>query len=360
MQTLADPFGPLKPCNRINRYPSRETNKMRNWISRSVVDVSCLLLLSAMLAGDSPEVFAQGVVPGTGQKVDGAGDDFEDENWTFPIQRPKSSYNIDKRVREPIGVSSNGVWFESRKRGGPDIIERVPTPKGGLPGSKGAMRMQSLYTGVPNAPSHTSQQDDLITDMSSAFGYGIPVEWSPSVVVRVYLPPFEKWEDATDTSFGFRASVSGIGPTKEKYRIRRLFRRSRVMTRMVRKYDTFYPGMFIQFNSKTDEGVEKDSAVFIIRGDDSGGDFMGPEITKTGWWTLGMSFTADGRVHYYAKPGVDDLRAADHIGSHFSQSVRCQRFNTIFFNICNQDNGRNWSTEWIIDDPSLYVHRTSE
>ena len=31
-----------------------------------------------------------------------------------------------------------------------------------------------------------------------------------------------------------------------------------------------------------------------------GQDFAGPHITTPGWWTLGMSFSPDGQVHYYA------------------------------------------------------------
>jgi hypothetical protein len=31
--------------------------------------------------------------------------------------------------------------------------------------------------------------------------------------------------------------------------------------------------------------------------------------------------------------------------------------NTFFFNIVNNDDGRTWSTKWIIDDPELYVLR---
>ena len=83
------------------------------------------------------------------------------------------------------------------------------------------------------------------------------------------------------------------------------------------------------------------------------------EMDKTGWWTLGISFTADGRAHYYASPGVDDLTEKDHVASHYPQSVRVQYFNSVYFNVCNQDNGK-WSTEWIVDDPSVYALKTLE
>src|SRR4029079_11707272 len=187
-------------------------------------------------------------------------------------------------------------------------------------------------------------------------GGAIPVSWNPSMTVRVCLPPFEKWEQRTGASFGWRASGTGYGPLEEEDspepRKRNWFTgRLRPLGSGV---DNFYPGMFIQFNSKKTTGKEKDSASFIIRGN-SYGDFMGPEITEPGWWTLGMSFTGDGRVHYYAHKGVDDLTAKDHIASHFSQGVTCHRLNTMFFNLVNMDDGRTWSTPWVIDDPSFYT-----
>jgi hypothetical protein len=78
-------------------------------------------------------------------------------------------------------------------------------------------------------------------------------------------------------------------------------------------------------------------------------------ITKTGWYTLGMSVTPDGMIHYYAKPGVTPLTQGDHLVSKLAYGVRVENFNTMFFNIVNQDDGRTWSTEWIVDDPEIYV-----
>ena len=67
-----------------------------------------------------------------------------------------------------------------------------------------------------------------------------------------------------------------------------------------------------------------------------------------------MSFTPDGRVHYFARPGVEDLTAEDHITSQSPYSFNCERLDTFFFNVVSGDNG-NWSTPWIIDDPKLFV-----
>lgn len=324
----------------------------------------CGAVLATLTGG---EVCAQVIVPGTGEII--AGEDFEDENWSFTVNWPKSSYNIDKTVREPVGYANNGIFFESRKRGMPDIMKRVPTPEGGLSGSQGALRMQTLWTGVPGRPSFRTQQDDALMDFSSQFNGAIPVSWGPSAVVRVYLPPFEEWDAHSGTTFGMRTSVTGIGPEEpEEWEVEEFIRRKQRQSRGFlglfksrqpvnkRVQDRFYPGMWIHFTSKAD-GYPQDSAHFIIRGNEFNQDFRGPEITQTGWWTLGISFSPDGRAHYFASPGVDDLKPEDRIASAYPQSVQCQYFNTLFFNVCNQDTGKDWSTEWIIDDPSVYVVR---
>ncbi|HID21666.1 MAG TPA: hypothetical protein EYP14_04615 [Planctomycetaceae bacterium] len=316
--------------------------------TRALTIRSMLPIALATLAMLTSPAWGQIVVPGTGERI--AWDDFEDENWEFTHNFPKSSRNIDGREREPFGISNNNLWIESAKRGQPDVILRVPTPPGGLPGSKGAMLMRTLYSGIPNTTSLKFQQDDLIMRLSSQVG-AIPTSWYPSVVVRVYLPPFDEWENRTGASFGFRADVVGTKWEQPKRRGIFFIRRRKMVSH------TYWPGMFIQFNSKTDPQYDEDSAVFIIRGDDSGRDFLGPYITQTGWWTLGMSFTPDGRVHYFASPGVDRLTMKDHIASHAPYYSKCKTFNTIFFNVCSANDGEHYSTTWIVDDPELYVIR---
>jgi hypothetical protein len=118
--------------------------------------------------------------------------------------------------------------------------------------------------------------------------------------------------------------------------------------------------MFIDFFSKDGKGATKreyDSAAIRIRANQRGGEFVGKQITKTGWWTLGMSVTPDGQVHYYAKPGVEDLTKEDYITSQFPYGKQALQFQTFFFNVCNGDDDQTWSTEFIIDDPRLYLAR---
>ncbi len=79
------------------------------------------------------------VIPGTGIKLTNVGDDFEDTDWKFYTNLPKSSKEQDERTRFPSGKSQNGRWYEGMKRGCPDIVQRVPTPTGGLAGSEGSL-----------------------------------------------------------------------------------------------------------------------------------------------------------------------------------------------------------------------------
>jgi hypothetical protein len=190
------------------------------------------------------------------------------------------------------------------------------------------------------------QQDDLLVSVRPRLGHNIPVSQTPNVVVRVYLRPFDEWENRTGASFGFRAELQTTKVEKKKG----LF-----SLRTKRVTEPYWPGMFIQFNSKTSPRFEEDSAVILVRGDNNGREFTGPKITEPGWWTLGMSFTPDGRSHFYASPGVDDLTVDDHIGSSFPYGYRAESFNTFFFNVVNQDDGHTWSTAWIVDETALYL-----
>ncbi len=72
---------------------------------------------------------------------------------------------------------------------------------------------------------------------------------------------------------------------------------------------------------------------------------------------MGMSVTPDGMVHYYASPGVDELTEEDYITSQYPYDYRAERFRTFFYNVCSADDGRRWSTSFIVDDPKVYVLR---
>lgn len=284
------------------------------------------------------------VVPGSGKRL--VWDNFEDEKWTYDPKFPKSSKNLDKIIRQPLGISSNHLWYESAKRGTPDYVKRVTPPAGGIKGSKGALMIRTLNSGVPGMRSISAQQDDLLFNNHVR---SVSTYESPSVVCHVYMPPFDKWEKNTGSTFGFRAGLTALVYEKKKKKgfFRINFKR--------KKQELFYPGMFIQFNSKADGQNKKDSAIFIIRRDSYGRDFFGPKITKAGWWTLGMSFTGDGRAHYFAKEGIGKLTMKDLIASSSYGGTKLRTFHTMFFNVLSKNDGKSWSTPWVIDDPAIYV-----
>jgi len=281
------------------------------------------------------------LVPGTGQKVSQVGDDFEDPAWEYYPNLPKSAENINDNQYLPGGYAKNGRWFEGIMRGTPDIVRRVETPEGGLPGSTGSLLLRSLHTGISGRASYRMQQDDFICDISERLGGMIPIQQQPNFVVRVFLPPVSKWERRSGPHFAVRAAVDTHTWEHEKG--------GRYWGR-----EMYYPGMFLEFEPAGTNGLDYDTAYIRIRANEHGQDYRGPQIKKTGWWTFGMSFTADGKVHFYAKEGIEDLTEKDHLATHNPYSFRCERFKTFFFNVCNADDGRTWSTPFIIDDATLF------
>jgi len=319
--------------------------------SRSAPVSLLVLLLAIAVAAPAANVFrlATAVVPGTGLKITEMGDDFEDSTWKWHPNGPKSSRNLDRRERLPGGVSENELWYESTYRGRPDLVRQVGTPLGGAVGSKASMLIRTLHSGVPGRRTRTSQQDDLIFGGGSRFGTYIDVKHRPNFRVHVYLPPWKYWDKITDSSLGIRCDVEG---RPWKTLTKKLFTR-----RISTQTKTYWPGFFIQFNSPDDPryGFTEPSALIIMRADERGEDVVGPEIKQPGWWTFGMSFTPDGRVHYYASPGVDPLKSKDRIGSFFPYSCRARKFNSFFFNIVSRNDAKHWSTPWVIDNPYVFV-----
>jgi len=299
---------------------------------------------------------ARGLIPGTGTLIDYVGDNFEDTSWSFINNFPKSSREQDERLRSPTGKSTNGRWIEGPERGQPDHMKVVPNPAGGLAGSQYGLMMRTLNSGIPGYRSNDVQQDDLIANCISRLGMSIPVRDMPSAVVRVYLPPAKQWENRTGPHFGFRISTSTT-VTEMASSGRGFFSSSRSTT----KSEPYWPGIWIHFKSETSRNVNEDSAFLSYRGNRQGRDIRCKEIPadQFGWWTFGISATGDGQIHYYAKQGVEDLTQEDHITSQYPYSYHAERFRTFFFDVCNKNDGKTWSTPFIIDDPQLFVVNSS-
>ena len=294
-----------------------------------------LPILLALLMPAATVLAAKPFVPGTGVFLEDCSDNFEDPNWSYTLRLPKSSQEQDNNERAPGGRSNNGLWHEGAKRGTPDVVKRVPTPPCGIEGSTGALMFATRYSGIPGKITNKQQQDDLLMKFDRKLGRSIPVSWQPSCTVRVYLPPFENWEQRSGPSFGMRADCRGRKPDGST--------------------EPYWPGMFWLFRKANGKSIKQDFAQLTIRSGPRGNDIRSHKVYEPGWWTMGLSFTADGQVHYYASPGVDDLTAEDHLASYFPYGDRCLTFNNFFFNVANWDNGRSWSTSWAIDDPKIFV-----
>jgi hypothetical protein len=276
------------------------------------------------------------LIPGTGLRIAKTGDDFEDEKFLYYPQHPKSSWNIDKEMNVPGGISVNNLWAEGGKRGTPDVVKRIATPPGGIEGSKGSMMIQSLHPAVPGRLSHQEHQDDLLHNVEGVTGTQIPVAWSPNVVCRVYIPAEAQWERRNGATFGYRIGLYGYTPQG--------------------KYDEYWPGIFFHMQrEQTKEGKVKASILSVLRADEFGRDLPGPTFEPSSWCTLGMSMPPDGSVQFFGKPGVEDLTEKDFLGGWHCYSWRAVNFSTFFYNVINLDNGRNWGTPWTVDDAYLYA-----
>jgi hypothetical protein len=287
----------------------------------------CLMLFCGVAIGQ--------VIPGTGLVIVQAGDDFEDPAWTFNHNFPKSSQNLDGNARTPQGVSANGRWEEGLTRGQPDILERVATPTGGLSGSTHCLRVRSQNSGVPGSPSGNPQQDDLIGRIVQISGVGvIPVSRQPSLIARIRIPPPEQWENTVLSALSFRVGVEGTNGLKN------------------------WPGMFFQLNraARTVTLIGRANELnqdFFLTAAFSYDEFLAP---RNGWMTVGLSFTNDGRMHYYAGLGAGSLGAANLLNSRFPGNQPVKQLEYFFSSTVNTDNGSTWSPEFHLDDVRLTVN----
>lgn len=319
----------------------------RLFVAGSLAAASQLLVAGVSAAPPAPpeEQAAKRVapdwvpVPGTGRKMGGLGDDFEDDTWAYHPAGYKSSFDIDKNQRLPGGISSNRLWVEAALRGQPDLVKRVATPPGGIEGSKGSMMLRSLHSGVPGRPSGRVQQDDFLHNTGVMIaGMQMPISWTPNVITRVYMPNFKQWERRQGNSFGFRAGLRATHRKEKEGRI---------------DYEEYWPGFFVFF--QPGNGQTQDAAWVQVRADEYGRDLRGPSLKENCWYTFGMSFTPEGYVHYFMREGVEPLEREDYVVSYRPYGFRPRVFETFFYNTVCMDDGRTWSTPWIIDDSWLYV-----
>ena len=304
----------------------------------------CFVLSGVLLI--STPLFAQ-IVPGTGTKIEYVGDDFEDSEWEFVHNMPKGSHENNERRNGPMGYSRNRRFMEGPERGQPDHMQIIPTPAGGLPGSNNALWVSTLHSGIPGQNTRTVEQDDLIVSCSSRLGTSFRPSETPNCLVRVFFPDPERWEKRNGPHFGFRVGCSttaeqegeglfgifggGMGP------------------------EPYWPGIWVHYRHTGDRRGPAGTAFLAVRGDSRGRDVRVGEMEQFGWWTFGITVSPDGMVHYYASPGVDPLTASDRLTSQMPYGFTAERVTSFFFNFCNQNDGRTWSTPIVIDDPEMYL-----
>ncbi|MEZ5951360.1 MAG: hypothetical protein R3C12_19520 [Planctomycetaceae bacterium] len=138
------------------------------------------------------------------------------------------------------------------------------------------MAIKSKSTGIPGRLTNEQQQDDLLINTRP-----VPVSWLPQLrgprlsptvrgMGRPHRVPLRDSCRLTHHHHGrrriahYRSSVKGGRNTRGGL-FGKLFR-----TAMVEKVEPYWPGMFIQFHSKTDPKHDRDSAMIVVRGDSRG------------------------------------------------------------------------------------------
>lgn len=305
------------------------------WSRREFTIVAATALLATQAGAQGSSSVP---VPGTGLKIHKVGDDFEDPEWKYFANAPKASDELDKNQRLPAGESKNNRWFEPIMRGQPDLVKRINTPPGGVPGSEGALYLASLNPGIPGRPKGNVEQDDFCANVMETMGGLTPISWQPNCMCRVFVPPVDKWENRVGATFGYRVGVRATHNKKK-----------------TSQKEEYWPGLFFRMENKVVDNQTKRVIRIQIRANESGQDVPGPVIEESGWYTLGMSLTANGAVHYFYRPGVDDLTSENRIASYYPYGYRVAQFETFFFNTLCRDTGRTWSTPWVVDDAFLFL-----
>ncbi|MGV2336392.1 MAG UNVERIFIED_CONTAM: hypothetical protein LVR18_20545 [Planctomycetaceae bacterium] len=188
------------------------------------------------------------------------------------------------------------------------------------------------------------EQDDLIMSCSSRVGM-ISAAAVPTASLASGSPALISGKTAPAATSATALTLKPPSPKRKK---------SCCSPKNVKKQEDYWPGFFIEFHSAHDGRFPKDEAWLIIRGNHLGQEIRSIQLTP-GWWTLGMSVSGDGRVHYYARPGVENLTPANLLHSGNPYSYSAEYFATHFYNVCNQNDGKTWSTPFIIDDPAIFT-----
>lgn len=134
---------------------------------------------------------------------------------------------------------------------------------------------------VDNADDPFPSAEDMISTYDEQIGRSLEAVEGPSVVTWVWLPPFAAWPGGMNAA-GFREWLG--------------FRVTAFDAELVNGSGFYWPGIFV---ANDDFGP-----VLMARvGDGYAPDVPIARVEVSGWWTLGIAFSWDGRTEYYAAPG---------------------------------------------------------
>jgi hypothetical protein len=218
--------------------------------------VSALLFASLIVSSGAG-------VPGVGIVIDAISDEFEPP-WTFDYQ---------------ANVSSNGLWYGSF-RGAPETLQLITPPGGTDATSTTALRLRSVDTADVDYPG----SEDLVSQFYSTtlFGRAVSFAEEPSYVTWAWFPAISTWPLTVDGSncFGFRVAARDhtlIGPDNSN--------------------GEYYPSIWAY------RGSDGQGYLVARVGDGYVEDVPIASVPSGGWYTLGMSWNAQGQTEYYAASG---------------------------------------------------------
>lgn len=240
----------------------------------------------AVLAFASLGLTSSGGVPGTGIVIDAISDEFEPP-WTFNYQ---------------ANVSSNGLWY-GQYRGAPEVLQLVTPPGATDPSSTTALRLRSTDNGDDAYPG----AEDLVSQFynTTLFGRAVTFAEEPSYVTWAYFPPISTWPLTADGAncFGFRLAARDhtlVGPDNPN--------------------GEYYPSIWAYRGS--------DGLGYLVArvGDGYVEDVPISSVPSGGWYTLGMSWNAQGRTEYYAAAGRVALQTGDLL---YTDTVSARKMETV-------------------------------
>ncbi len=199
----------------------------------------------------------------------------------------------------------------------------------------GALSIRSIDNGDDPYPS----AEDMTSTYANQLGRALDAADLPSVIAWIWLPPFEEWPTGVNASdfrewFGVRVTAHD--------------------RRLLINGGFYFPGIYVA----TDDA----GPCLIARvGDGYGPDVTIGRIPAAGWWTLGLSWNAEGVTEYYAATGRVSLTNADllHVTPRFddpaaNRSIDKLIGNFIALRMTYPPTGR-LSPNWLMDNFRVYV-----